>query len=733
MATGRGAYPVRFVVLVAAMVIAGALALSLIVAGTPAFPVTVFGSAVMQQGDDLASLVRPDGRQVLPVGNFDQRQLLPMPAVPLWMSSPGNSADPMYREAIAAGALSSLENARLAVRTNRRAEALRIYESLALRMPGSRALLLERTSVLASFGAHADATRLLLDELAKHPGDVELTILAARNAWWSEQPILSDSIVGRALAQDPGSLEARRLRTTIRSTTQPSLAVARSWAASGGSREQLLLARALVNEGDFAHAMEPFERALDDEALATDSLILEAASAAAAADSVDRLERWTNLYRALRPADTEATLRLARAFAWRGNYDRALGYYGEVPSGTPGLHLEVGQVLMWSGKEALARRELELSLNEDPGHAATLKLLGDLASWRGDWSLATAYYSRAQVSEPGMPGLAAILALATENRERDRQASIVAMRTRPAAGAEVEFNGFSDNIGFRYATTTASRSFISGATTVRTGVLHRVFEGTTGGALTRNPGVGFRVEASRDLGRGLTVNAMGGAENYSLLGAVPIYGFGLTAADIAGITIAIDARHESAARSAATLAAVQSRAQSDAVSVTASRTLRAWSVWARGEHESVQSLVGGVRRLAGSGSIRRALTPRFAAYGSVSALAVDRSAPQLRGFGSLLWAPKSYVEPGLGVNYRVMQRNGWTFGADVGGGYAFVEERQDDQRFPTGPKPTAALGAQILYARGRWDAAFNARYGGAVGAGYRAGTMGVRASYRLGR
>jgi tetratricopeptide (TPR) repeat protein len=729
-----GTYPVRLVVLVGALVTAGALALSMIVTGNPAFPVQVFGSAMTQQGhNELAALVRPEERPALPVGRFDSLQLLPMPVLPKTTYAAGEIEDPMYREAYEAGVIPTLEHARLAVRTGRRDEALRIYETLARRLPNSRPLLLERTSVLAGFGAHAEATRLLLAELPDHPGDVELTMVAARNAWWSEQPVLSDSIVGAALAIRPGDVEALRLRQTIRSTTQPSLDVARRWAATGGAREQLILARALTNDGDFAHALPAYQRALLDRSLVTDSLVLEAASAAAAADSVDALEQLTNRYRAMRPADTEATLRLARAFAWRGGYEKALGYYAQAPAGTPGLNLEVGQVLMWSGREAEARRKLELALNEDPADATALKLLGDLASWRGDWSLATGYYSRARISEPGMPGLSAVLAIATENRNRERQAAVVAMRAQPAPDAAVSFDAFTDNFGFRYATTSAAKSFISGATSVKATALHRVFEGTTAGALSRNPGVGFRIDASRDVGRGLTVAATGGMESYSMVGSLPVYGFGLTAADVAGITVALEARHESAARSAATLAAVQTRAQSDMVSVTASRTLRAWSVWARGERESIESLIGGATRVAASASVRRELTPRLAALVNVAGLSVAQPSPQLEGFGSLLWAPRFYVEPGLGLAYRVQNANGWTFGLETTGGYAHVAERQDDQRFPNGPRPTAGLGAEILYARDRWSAAFNARYGGALGNGYRSGTFGFRASYRIGR
>ena len=288
------------------------------------------------------------------------------------------------------GVISSLENARLAAQTNRRAEAakdLRIAD--AARCPDRGRCSSSGPACWPASASTARRPGCCLRRCDRRKNDVELTMLAARNAWWSEQPVLSRFAHRRRIRSRP-SRASRRAASARRSAPPRSrrCPLRDSGRLPGGARENLLLARALVNEGDFASALPAFNRALDDRALATDSLLLEAASAAAAADSVNALERLTNRYREMRPEDTEATLRLARAFAWRGVYDRAIDYYNSVPAATPGLHLEVGQVLMWSGKEAQARRRLELALNQDPSDATTLKLLGDLSSWRGDWSLA---------------------------------------------------------------------------------------------------------------------------------------------------------------------------------------------------------------------------------------------------------------------------------------------------------------------------------------------------------
>jgi hypothetical protein len=391
--------------------------------------------------------------------------------------------------------------------------------------------------------------------------------------------------------------------------------------------------------------------------------------------------------------------------------------------------------LIWSGKEAEARRELEVAEKTDPYDATALKLLGDLSSWRGDWDNATAYYTRAQWSAPGMPGLSEVLATAQDNREKARLAALAwnQPRSTSVADATIGVDAFSDNLGFRWATTSASRAFVAGGTAIRAVALSRVFQGTPTGVVTRNPGVGFRVEASREVLRGLEADAMAGAEQYSMIGSTPTYGFGLTATDLAGMRLTVEAHHENAARSASTIAALQARAVSDVVAITGSRSFRAWSIWAHGEEESITSIVGGVRRVAASATVTRTIGPRLAAFASVAGLSANRASPVMQEFGPVLWAPKYYAEPAAGVTYRVTSYGGFTVNAVGQGGYAFARERANDQRFPAGSRPTATVGADISYLRGRWDAALTARYGGALSEGYRSGTLGIRASYRIGK
>jgi hypothetical protein len=105
----------------------------------------------------------------------------------------------------------------------------------------------------------------------------------------------------------------------------------------------------------------------------------------------------------------------------------------------------------------------------------------------------------------------------------------------------------------------------------------------------------------------------------------------------------------------------------------------------------------------------------------------------LRDFGRLIWAPEYYVEPALGASYLIASTGPWRIGGTLQGGYAFSRERANDQRFPVGPTVTALFGADVAYSRGRWEAALTARHGGAVERGYRSSTLGVRATYRIGK
>lgn len=688
-------YPVALVVLVAAMVLAGAMAISLLVTGSPAYPVEVFGRAAARDGVIEVAAIRPRESDVVPQGNLQRLQLLPLPA-PVARWTPPSPAE--------------------------------LYAALARTGLPARPLLLERASVLATFGEHAAATRLLRGALAAHPRDVELHMLAAHNAWWAEQPLAADSIVGQALAIDPANADALRLRETIRRSTQPPLAVARAWAASGGAREQLLLARALVGAEQYGAALAPYRAALTDPAIRTDSLLLEAASAAAAADSVAALAAFSERYLAAHPYDTEIVLRLARAYAWRGDYDTALGYYARVPRRDAEFRFEVAQALVWSRREREAERMLEEIVATSPGRADAWKLLGDLAAWRGNWDQAVTRYAEARRADPAMPGLAAAIASAETSREQARLARLPVVAD--AYGAEVD--AFADNQGFRWATTRASRSLRAGDALLEVVAQHNVFESGPAGLRSRNPGLSGRIDGILELGGRYRLDATLGAETYAAIRSFPLLALGVTAYDVFDMRVTADVRHQPAAFRVASLAALQARATSTVLGLSASRADAHWSIWTRVEAERIATIVGDARRASLAATVQRTLSPRLTATAGVSGLAYDRAAPTLPGFGAVFWSPRYYVEPTVGLTWRTPIARGVTVGAGANGGYGFVGEQGGNRRFDGGAVPTGGLAADVAVQRGRWDVGVEASTGGAIGRGYRAGSVRVRASYRIG-
>jgi hypothetical protein len=115
----------------------------------------------------------------------------------------------------------------------------------------------------------------------------------------------------------------------------------------------------------------------------------------------------------------------------------------------------------------------------------------------------------------------------------------------------------------------------------------------------------------------------------------------------------------------------------------------------------------------------------------VSAQRVDHASPVLPGYGSIIWAPSSYVEPSIGVGYRTTIRPGLNAVAGAQLGYGFVRERAGNERYGVASVPTAAVTGDLLYARGQWTVGAGGSYGGAISRGYRAAVVRAQASYRL--
>jgi tetratricopeptide (TPR) repeat protein len=694
----------------------------------------VFGNARTAGGISAITVIRPTENPVLPQGRMDPRQLLPLPPPVTWTLSAGAlaAADPVYRALalLSHDLAKDLDAARVAASKGRRAESLRLYESLGRRVPGMRLLLLERASVLASFGEHKRAVELLRSNLDRYPADVELRMLAAHNAWWSEQPLLADSLLALALALDSTSADALRLRKTVRGSTSPPLRVALEWARQGGAMEQLILARAYVREQQYGASIDPYRQALASPELRSDSLMLEAASAATAADSLIALERFTDQYLATRPTDSEALLRVARAYSWRGDYANALRQYARVDQSSDSVRFEIGQVLVWAGKEREAERELKTVVDANPRHAEALKLLGDLATWHARWTDAEAYYASAQQVSPAMPGLSDAIFGMRQSRERER-IQLAQSRAIPEA-YDVAFDGYADNQHFRWATTRATRSFSALNSRFRATAQHNVLEGTPTGFLSRNPGISGRLEGQFDLGTRARVTFLGGAESYASIRTFPVYGAGFSVYDVLGGEFGLRFSHEPAAVLVGSLVALQAQTISDALIFTATKTHGDWALWARAEGDMLSSIAGETRRGAAAASLTRTLSSRLSASLAVSALAYDRPAPTIRGWGNLYWAPERFIEPLATVTYRAPLSPSLALTTGTSFGYGFARERNFDRRFGSGATPTGGASVDLAYTTRRWVAGAGASVNGALGTGYRSGTIRAQGAYRFG-
>jgi hypothetical protein len=251
--------------------------------------------------------------------------------------------------------------------------------------------------------------------------------------------------------------------------------------------------------------------------------------------------------------------------------------------------------------------------------------------------------------------------------------------------------------------------------------------------VSRNPGASLRVNAAFDVWQKARVELLAGAEQYTAVQSFAVFGGGITIFDLAGVQAGVEFRHQPGAPRAATFAALQARATSDMLAVNLSTTRGQWSSAVRGEAERFGSIVGGANRVAATATVTRTLTPQLAASIGLSAQRVDRASPVLPGFGNVIWAPSSYVEPTAGLAYRQQVARGITAGLGATLGYGFVQERAGDQRFGSGTIPTAALNADLQSTRGQWTVALAGSYGGALLRGYRAAVMRLQASYRMGK
>jgi hypothetical protein len=85
-----------------------------------------------------------------------------------------------------------------------------------------------------------------------------------------------------------------------------------------------------------------------------------------------------------------------------------------------------------------------------------------------------------------------------------------------------------------------------------------------------------------------------------------------------------------------------------------------------------------------------------------------------------------------GLTYRVPLSESLVLTSGANLGYGFARERSNDRRYGTGATPTGGALTDVAYMRGPWNVGVGASVGGALGNGYRAGSLRAQASYRFG-
>ncbi|MEJ2504141.1 MAG: tetratricopeptide repeat protein, partial [Gemmatimonadota bacterium] len=253
-----------------------------------------------------------------------------------------------------------LARAREAAWAGRFPAAVAGYDSALVAAP-DRALALERARVLGWAGRHDEAAAALA--AVEDPADVETTLERARYLWWADRPTEADSLLSELLARRPGLAEAAELQDLIRPSIEPSARVAERWVRDRPDDpfSHLWLARALVAEGRRAPALAHYRATFGGAGSAEPEVLLEAAGVALGLDSLrfagETLARYLN---DVDPGDTTTRLRLARAYAWSGRYDRAEAEYRRVLAADPdpAVRRELASTLAAAGRHDAALDEL---------------------------------------------------------------------------------------------------------------------------------------------------------------------------------------------------------------------------------------------------------------------------------------------------------------------------------------------------------------------------------------
>lgn len=610
------------------------------------------------------------------------------------------------------------------------AEALRLYDLLVAEPGTTPELLAERARVLAWSGDYAAAADGLDAALAQRPTQPEWLFDRARFLWWGGQLEAAEAAIAAYLRVRPGDPEAIVLQDQIRNGLEPDVAAASAWLAERDTPlARLWLARAYARAGRPAEALEYYRGATASNAFPP-SLLLEFASIALTADSARvaaaALEQY--LWRH-HPEDRDARIRLARAYAWAGLHEKGIVTYRDLLAvgEDPTLRFELAQLYAWSGRDRLAEEELHRVLALHPEHAASLKLLGDLARWRGVPALAAERYRAALAADPEDAEVRDAL------REVEQAQAVIAAvaRTRERRdGWEFGADGFQDSESFVWFAAQGARSWGSAAYTLRLAVREEYLAGPRrSGDDFRSFGTGAHLELRFPLGGGWAAGVGGGVQHFTRIGTFPTWSTWLEWLDERGNALQAGYARRPAAQGAQTAASLGAEMISDALRLSARGSAGGWSLASEFAAERFDSRLGRVGRGSGSVVVGRTLAPGLSARGLVRGIFADRSAPVFEDWGTLVWTPRYFVMPGAQLAYESSWGERWELGARLGAGYAFLEERGlVGWRYDQSRTAILEAGLDVGYRTDGWLLHASGDWGGAVPTGYRAAALRLRIS-----
>ncbi len=617
------------------------------------------------------------------------------------------------------------------------AAALRVYDRLRASTPADTSVLHERAKVLAWAGRPADAAAAMGPLLDRSPSDGALLFEKATYQWWAGRGWAADSTLSAALTADPSLDEARQLRRTVRLSLQPSSATAQAWLEDDSSAPfHLLLARALGREGKPAAALRQYALAQATGA-EPDSLHLEIAATALDADSPAVAVAELEVYAADHPAERPVRVRLARAYGWAGETERAIGAYDALLAASPDPDLRYERAALYASTDRWERAvpELRALVAANPKDARSLKLLGDLARWDGKWQEALDWYGRAAAADPKLAGVTegraeaeaklAELAAAADSARRAREAARVPGVTNPLGAVwSVRGEAFGDSEDFRWYEALGRAGWSSGR-----GLLGvSVYQGQSRGALAAGLTPRITAWGAGAFGRWMMtgdvlLSAEAGFRAFDGMQTVPSFEASLATASTWPDHLALEFSYGPAVRRAASAAALAADVRSGVVSGVAEHYGALWGFAGSLEAERLSSAYGLNYRLAGSVTVQRLLLPGLYGVGTMGVVSTDGAAPLLPAGEPLYWTPQYYVAPQLGLRWEAAPAPSWRTTLRFYPGYAWVHEQGADRRFNRERLPFLSTGLDVIYAPSPWEVGMSLDWSGALVEGYRAAAL----------